>query len=271
MAVSQFNPNPGLELRPFTRYHGRRTSGGASPILDAWEWNQKPFDAYWRVDDFDGTINSVYWTLTNTGAASAAPVFNAQQNGAMRFVTGGGNPGVSVAYGPNAIFGSDDNPYFGIRFKAPAALTNFCLEVGLANIRTTPTTQSVSDVDVPTVANGLTDGAVVVLDTSQTLQTAALVGVGTSIAVAKTNIGTWTPTASKWHEIHLHVRVGVAYVTVIDSVSNGQGTIVGRFAVASGPDTAKLLLPYIMFKDFGTSKTADVDVAVLTAERNLAA
>lgn len=264
------NPNPGLLMRPFTQFHMRKTLGGSAPELAALEWSNKPFDGYWRVDDFDGTINAVYWTLTNTGAGSAAPVYNAQAGGAARFVTGGGNPGVSVAYGPNAQFISDDNPYMGVRFKAPAAVTNFCMEIGFANVRTTPTTQSVSDIDVVTVGNGLTDGAVLAMDTSQTLQTAALVGVGTGTAVSAVGGNSlWTPTVSKWHEVHIHVRVAGCYVTIVDSVNgtNG-GKVVFRGFVASGPDTAKLMFPYLFFKDFGTSKTVDVDLVVLATERN---
>lgn len=266
-------PNPTLQriAKPFsmqsargTLHHGgQREIAFHSPLLVR--------DYFSKRDDFTGTLDSVYWTATNTGAASAAPVFNAQAGGAVRFVTGGGNPGVSTLYGTNAINVSDDNPLLYARFKWPAAITNFVFEIGLVNVATTKTTQVVSDIDVVTIGNGLTDGVVLAMDTSQTLITPALVGVGTSTAVLKQNINSggpqgatvFTPTVSKWVDVYVGAGVGVGYCEIYEN-----DVLVGQFSVASGPDTAKLMFPWILFKDLGTSKTIDLDVFELITERN---
>src|SRR5690348_7405859 len=102
------NPTPSRIRMPYSMRHFRNMSHHNDPRVMVAHANQMVRDYIVKRDDFTGTLDSAMWTATNTGTSSAAPVFNAQAGGAARFVTGGGNPGVSTLYGTNAIFNSDD-------------------------------------------------------------------------------------------------------------------------------------------------------------------
>lgn len=263
------NPHPDRIEMPWSMKHARSTGLNdpreialLAPILKR--------DYYYFHDDFDNlTIaNNDYWSVASTGAGAADPVLNVQSGGAARFTTGGGNPGVSTLYGTNAIHNSNDNPFFHIRIKWPAAKTNFVFEFGLVNVLTTKTTQGVSDIDTPAVSNGVTDGVILAMDTAQTLQTPALVGVGTSTAVAKTTVvdkasTAYALTVSKWTDIYLGARVGKGFCEIYEN-----DVFISRTSVASGPDTATLLFPYFLVKDLGTSKVMDMDSFEIISERN---
>jgi hypothetical protein len=215
----------------------------------------------------------VYWSTTNNGAGSAAPVLATIATTGQRVATcvTGGAPGQSVLFGTNAIHLSDNNPFIYARIQMPAAVTTVGFEIGLTNIVTTKTTATVSALTaaaVPTVGNGLTDGVVLAWNTGYTLTTPALVGVGTSTAAAGTIIqnsaGTaYTPTVSKWVDIFLQARVGQAYCEIYEN-----DVFIGQFSVASGPDTSKLLFPFFQFRDLGASRTFNIHKYLLVEETN---
>lgn len=263
------NPSPHNIQMPFSMKHAR-SSGFFNPRAIALLAPILTRDYYYFKDDFDNLAiaSNTYWATATTGAGGAAPVLNVQPGGAARFTTGGGNPGVSTLYGAAAIHATDDNPFFHVRFKWPAAKTTFVAEFGLTSVLTTKTTVGVSDVDTPAVANGVVDAVILVMDSSQTLTTPALVGVGTSTAVAKTNVtdraGTaYAPTVSKWVDLYLGARVGKGYCEIYEN-----DVFINQISVASGPDTATNLFPYFLMKDLGTSKVVDMDLFEIITERN---
>jgi hypothetical protein len=148
-------------------------------------------------DDFFKFDSSIWTTATDTGATAFA--FNAQANGAARGSTGTTANNYAGMLGPR-IFLGDKLCGVAFRFKI-SAVTNVNFEMGFVDALTDGTLPAVSDVDVPTVGNGAGDVAVIHLDTSQTLKTAALVTKGSTsgMSAVKTNLGTWAPSATTWY------------------------------------------------------------------------
>lgn len=254
-----------------TLHHGGQREVAMHAALLARDYQSKR-------DDFTGTLDTAFWTATNTGSGSASPVFNAQSGGAVRCVAGTTNPSSSVLYGTNVIYQVDDNPLLYVRFKYPAVVSSSCwLELGWTDIVSTKTTQCVSALGAqsagataPTVGNGLANGVTFEWNTGFTLTTPALVGVGTSISAAGVPINTapnvptaYSPTLSKWVDLYVGCGVGVGYCEVWEN-----DAFIGRFSVASGPDTGTLLFPFLSFGSLGTAKTFDADVVEISAERN---
>lgn len=238
-------------------------------------------DFYDFKDNFnhETVANDAFWTAAATGAGSASPVYAVLTGcgDSVAFVTGGGNPGVSVLYGKNLICYSDQNPFFWARIKWPAAVTNFAFECGFANVLSTKTTQAntglaavSSGTTATTLGNGFTDGVIISRDSAFTLTTAALIGVGTSTTAVGIPIYTgpgsatgYTPTAAKWTDIYVGARVGQGYCEIYEN-----DVFIGQYSVASGPDTAVAMFPYFQFTDHGTSKTVSMSGFRLIKERN---
>lgn len=227
-------------------------------------------DYYSFREEFDNVTvaNSAFWTTAIAGAGAAAMIKAVVANvGSVGALVSGGAPGASGAAGP-FIFNSDNNPCMYIRYQNPASLLNLNLEFGFKDVITGVAVNSVSDIDVVTIGNGLTNGGLLAWDVSQTLTTPALVGVGTSSPVAKTNIvnsaGTaWSPTASKWVDLYVGCRVGQTYCEIYEN-----DVFIGQFTTV-GPDTTKMLAPHILVKDTGaTTHTLNVEVVEIFAERN---
>jgi len=230
------------------------------------------YSAVWNFDN-EAIANDDFWSLANIGAGAADPVLSTALGlGTVIFTTGGGNPGVSTLHGTAAIFQSADNPVLYIRYRQPAAVTAFRFEIGWTNVVTTKTTQCVSALTaaaVPTVGNGLTDGVVFAMDTTFTLATPALVGVGTSTAAAgvkAVNPLTTTAislTAAKWVDLYVGAYVGGGFVEMYQD-----DALLCRHTVESGPDTAIAMFPYISFGDSGTSQVVHLRKVAIIAEEN---
>lgn len=225
-----------------------------------------PMDYYYRRHDFDTAIQTAHWSVDNTGTSPTDFAFNAQRGGALRGATGTTtNNLIAVYHAVAPTFDAADKPWMIVRYKAPAAVTSFVYEIGFTDAKTDESLVSVTDIDTPTfTANGVTDGIVVAMDTAQTLTTSALVAAGSTGADAKTDIGTYTPTASKWQEILVGFEANRGFCQIIDD-----GVFVGEFTVAQGPDAAVLVRPSLIFKTLNsTSKVIDIDLIVLGSERN---
>ncbi len=232
-------------------------------------------DYYVHDDYFDNEAiaNNDYWSLASTGAGAADPVLSTALGiNTCAFVTGGGNPGVSTLHGTTAVHQSADNPLLYIRYRQPAAVTAFRFEVGWANIVTTKTTQCVSALTaaaVPTVGNGLTNGVMFCMDTTFTLATPALVGIGTSIAAAgvkavrpRTTTAV-TQTAAKWVDLYVGASVGFGFAEMWED-----DVLLCRHTVQSGPDTAIAMFPFISFGDSGSSHTIHLNKSRVVTESN---
>ena len=126
------------------------------------------------------------------------------------------------------------------------------------------------DADPPTVANGVTDLGAVHMDTDQAVATARLVGdgtTGTAVGLTLTNrAGTaWTPTASGIIDVIVGIRPNLTFCRIWDSLAP-MGIMQ---AVAQGPDTGVLVMPYALFRTRNTtSKTISILKAVIVAEEN---
>lgn len=261
---SQFQMPASMKFfRSMTNHGNQKAVVGHAPLMIR--------DFLHKRDDFIATLDTAFWTGTNTGSGSATPILNAQANGAARFVAGTTNPSNSSMIGPT-IFNSDDNPFMYVRVKLPAVITSSVwMEFGFSDIITTKTTEILSTLSaaaVPTLTNGMANGAFFGWNTGLTLTTPALVGVGTSIAVAGAKIantaGTaYAPTAAKWLDVYVGCGVGYGYCEVYEN-----DAFIGQFQVASGPDTATLMMPFLSFGSLGTAKTYDVDCVEILAERN---
>lgn len=150
-------------------------------------------------DDFiEDTISSTRWNL----AADATATTFAWSSGAGGRIAGatGATSGGYHALNGDVIWSGDKNAGMAIRYQFDV-VTNLTFEIGFTDALTDETLPAVTDVDTPATGNGATDVAVVHLDASQTLTTAAFVGesTGTAYAAQKVNLGTWTPTAAKWY------------------------------------------------------------------------
>ena len=102
------------------------------------------------------------------------------------------------------------------------------------------------------------------MDTDQTLTTSALASIGTTDAVAKTNIGTYTPTAAKWQLMVIGLKANFG----ICSIWNDNAWV-ATTTIATGPDAAILMNPYALFRTRNTtSKQIDIDFIAVWHERN---
>lgn len=264
-------PNAGIIDHPFSLYSFRKFE--TDPRKLAQYLRQMPQDYYVEMLDFqEGTITGQV-TASSNGTSPTAFAANAQRNGAIRGATGTTSNNSTAVYYTSAIFDAADRPFFMIRFKMPAAVTALRMECIWSDPKTNEYAQTVTDVDTPTVANGVTDGGGFAWDTAQTLATPALVGVGTSTTAAKTNIvdraGTvWTPTASKWIDLCVWVQAAQTYMSVWQ---DGAPVGVNPFAVASGPDAGVLMRPSFYVETTNTTtKAVDIDFLLIGAERNQA-
>jgi hypothetical protein len=150
-------------------------------------------------------------------------------------------------------FDAGSRPGMEIRFKTDR-VTDLTFEIGFTDPPTDATLPGVTDVDTPATGNGVTDIAVVHLDTDQTLTTAALVTDGTTAAAAKSNIGTWSPTADTWHTVRLQILgSNKGAYAIIDNNPALSASVV------TGPDTAVIIKPYCLF---GTRVATDTNFKV---------
>ena len=230
-----------------------------------------PWDYYHKVHEFDGTLDTVYWTTAVTaGGAPTAFAFNAQRNAALRGATGATDDGATAITYANTFFDPADKPFFWLRWVAPAAVTGFSFEIGFSDPKTDEALPGITDVDTPASGNGVTDIGCVHMDTDQTLTTAALVADGTTGAASKFDLvnraGTaWTPTASAIIDVIVGVEPNLTRCWIWDGLA-----MMGIMqAVAQGPDTGVLVRPYALFRTRNTtSKTVDLLKAVIVAEEN---
>lgn len=262
-------PNPNLmylEQMPLSRQHARSMFGGTDPKKIAAMIPNLIGDYGWIPTEFGGAIVAADWTTAVTaGGGPTAFAYSAVRGGTAQGATGTTDNDATAIYRTQTFLDPADNPFMLIRWKSNA-VTGFSFEVGFSDPKTDEAAPGVTDVDTPTVGNGVTDILCVHLDTDQTLTTGALVGDGTTGAAASTEIGTYTPTADTYQTMLIGVRANVGFCAIWD----GKGLVGNkRYAVSNGPDSGVLIRPYAVFRTRNTvSKTIDIDFFAFGWERN---
>jgi hypothetical protein len=243
-------------LRQLTRGlgYGNELTGFLLPFARA--------DYFYKEYDFCEDTISSDWTVSNssgTNAASFAHVAGGE-HGTISAATGTtDNGGVGFIF-DNVMFDAARNPGMHVRMKVDA-VTDVAIEIGICDPPTAASTICVTDVDTPTVANGVTDGAFVMMDTDQTLKTMCLVTDGTTDACTKVSLGGFAPTAGTYFDVILQVFANKAYAII-----NNNPVYAG--SVVKGPDTGVKLQPVItIITRVTTTRLPTIDLIRLWAER----
>jgi hypothetical protein len=140
-------------------------------------------------DDFNDEAIDARWAVANSsGTAAQNATIALAANGTVTMLPGTTDNGSTSLIGP-IKWNGDNNCGMEVRLKV-SAITDIHVEVGFVNGVPASNTGAVNDIDTPTVY--MTDGAVVAVDTDQTLKTMAFVTVGSTTGqdAAKVNCGT---------------------------------------------------------------------------------
>jgi hypothetical protein len=234
--------------------------GGVGPLYRFLE-KYATRDVVRMFDDFTGdTINLDLYALANSGGAGAAN-FATQvlANGVVRGATGTTDNGSISLVGP-IIYSGANNAGMEVRLKVDV-VTGYNLEVGFIDAVPGSNASGVSDVDTPTAA--FADGAVLQIDTDQTLQTLAFVTKGAAVTIQATTLTT-----------PITVLTAATYVTVrIQTVGQKvylwvNGTLVPHAVTVNHITAATLLAPWIYARTRDTTaKLVDLDYVDLWADR----
>mgnify|MGYP001558685175 CR=1 FL=1 len=268
------NPNPGLmqTIRPFSLQHARALPGGTSPLAISMLVPLLKSSYGWFDDEFIQGLDTTRWTTAVTAGGGPTPfAYNAIRGGVIQGATGTTDNDATAISLAQTFLDPDDNPFMLIQWRANA-VTGFSFEIGFSDPKTDEALPGVTDVDTPTVGNGVTDMLAVHMDTDQTLTAAALVGDGTTGAAVKQDLylggpggsTRYTPTAAAWQTYLIGVRDNLGYVSIWD----GDG-FVGHFSASNGPDGGVLVRPYALFRTRNTvTKTIDIRKICVGWEQN---
>jgi hypothetical protein len=152
-------------------------------------------DVVFVFDDFYGnTLDTVFWTASNTNGTAFAPPATQVINGVISCSTGDVN-GDEAAIKSDAFFDGNHNCGMEVMWQVNVA-TDTQWELGFTDALTALTASAVNDIDTPSITNGATDVALVAQDQGQTLTTMAFItdGSTTNMNTTKTDLGTRTPT-----------------------------------------------------------------------------
>mgnify|MGYP001565117986 CR=1 FL=1 len=209
---------------PGTNLLGKFSRAGAMrDFLDFYAFRT----TYFHLDDFGGdTINLDYYALAAAGAAGAVFATNVQNGtGVVRGSTGTDDNAATSLVGP-IIFRGDNNAGMWARIKIDV-VTGFSFEIGLIDAVPGSAGPGVSDVDTPAVT--MADGALIHLDTDQTLTTAAFVTVGSTAnqtVKATTLTGFTVPTAATFFDVAIQLIGNDAFLIVnggVDQIAHANG------------------------------------------------
>jgi len=265
------HPNPMFIDKPFSRAHARQMFAGTDPRKIALLAPALVFDYGWKSEEFTGTLSTNDWTTAVSGGGGpTAFAYSAQRGGTIQGATGTTDNDVTAIHCAQTYLDPEDNPFFLIQWKANA-VTTFSFEIGLSDPKTSEALPGCTDVDTPTIGNGVTDILAVHMDTDQTLTTAALIGDGTTGSAVATTIyrqpsGTtgYTPTAAAWQTFAFGLRPNLGYVSIWDG-----DAFVGRFSVGNAPDANVLVRPYALFRTRHTqTRTIDIRTMAWAWEKN---
>lgn len=251
-------PNPMfMENMPFSLEHSRALLGGSDPKKTTLLIPNLYANYKWFPSSFGGALVAADWsTAVTAGGGPTAFAFSAVRGGVVRGETGTTDNDGTAIYRTQTFLDPADNPFLVIVWRSNV-VTGFNFEIGFSDPKADEALPGVTDVDIPTVGNGVTDIACVHLDTDQTLTTASLVGDGTTGAAAKTDISTYTPTAATWQTIVIGVRPNLCFAACY----NGKGLLGNRkYGASNGPDSGVLVRPYAAFRTRNTT-SKQIDIA----------
>lgn len=215
-------------------------------------------------DDFnEDTINLDRWALVHdTNATDFAIAAGA--GGTIQGTAGNTNDEGIGIYGINNWYG-DLNCGMEVRIKFDQ-ITNGQFEIGFADTATNFKDPIVSDIDTPTVGNGAGDFATIVRDTGETLKTAALVTKGsTPYAAAKSNLGTFAPTAATYFT----ARVQLIGDNVFAAIFNNAGGLVTSTSAVSAIEGGTAVRPYVNVNRIATADVvATIDYIKVWQDRS---
>ena len=235
-----------LSARHINRFTGRESDLGQ--FLFPLSYN-----AHRVFDHFTGdTIDTFAWALgTDGGGATAFAQRVGDATGTyIRGQTAATDNNVVEINGAAHWFG-DNHCLFVAKLKVDRspATSNLWLEFGLADALTDNTLPVVTDSDIPTVANGASNAAVIALDGDAVIKTARFVtdgGTAGMNAAATTLSPVWQPTADTLFWVVVGVQGDYAY----GAVANDSGTIVAHAehgsTLASRIEGGTGLLPRVM-------------------------
>ena len=261
--VTEHKTIKGVVDRAFD-FNGLKKVAALNSELAMWMRQMATDKVFYRKWDFEGSaLLDDFWTsAADAGATEFGPPATQLLGGVLQGATGTtDNAGIGL-YGTPILKG-DNRAYLHTRFKL-SAVTGFQMEVGFIDAITDATTPVISDVDTPANgSNGAAEIAVVHLDTDQTLTTAALVvdGSTTGMNAAKTNLGTFVPTAATYVDLKMVID-GNDVTVIIDNKRSLRAT--KTFAIEGGT----LVMPWLYFRTRNTtSKTVDIDLIEIMGER----
>lgn len=227
-------------------------------------------------DEFNGdTLQTALWAtaVTAGGAPTAfAQLVNSAEGSQLEGRTGTTDDGVTALVGARHWLG-DRNCMLECRFILDT-VSGMALEIGFVDTKTDNALKAVSDLDVPTVANGAVDTAVVTMDTDQTLTTMAFVSEGStaSMVPTKTDLGTRVPTAATWMTIRVGIVGDNPFCHVYNSDDPQQLVLLEEAyhgaSIASQIEGGVVLAPHILFQTRNTTdKIVQLDYVLCLQER----
>lgn len=221
-----------------------------------------------RFDDFEGPALDVTndWLITtDTGGTAFAKRTNDSPSLIRGVVNAVSGDGIGIRGDRNWL--GDKNCWMEVRFRMVTSVADYALELGLVDVLTDFGTLGVTDIDVPTVANGAADIAAFIIDKSQTLVTAAFVtdGSTTGYNTTKTNLGTFAPAADTFVRVRVGLEGDTSYCVV-----DGDPVLSARHGdtAASKVEGGVNLRPYlVLITRAAAAKTIDIDYIAVGADR----
>lgn len=228
-------------------------------------------DRAFHLDDFLGdTINLDYYALANSSGSGAADFAINVQNGTgvIRGSSGTTDNGSVSLIGP-IIYRGDNNAGMWVRFKVDD-VTSLNFEVGFIDAVPGSNGSGVSDVDTPAVT--MADGALLQMDTDQTLKTLAFVTVGSTAnqTVKSTTLtGTTTPTNATFMDVTVQLIGNDAFCVVNEGgaarVAHANGTGDNSAGHVEGGVS---LAPWVYVRTRNTTtKNFDIDAIATWSDR----
>ena len=224
-------------------------------------------NVFYFEDDFAGTLNTNFWTTTEDTSGTAFR-WVAGQNGLIQATTHtDSGDGVGLRYN-NATFSGDKNAGMEVIWSVDVVGTTLMLEMGFSSVITTLPNSCLNDIDTPSVTNGMADGAIFGLDTSQTLVTAALVGIRSGGGSTQKTVlsPVFSPTAglTTFYTTRIQLVGNHAYCYVWDA----NGVLKGSAYLASAIEGGTAIIPYVNVTTVTTAaKNMNIDVIRLWQDR----
>src|SRR3990167_4550933 len=151
------NPNPMFlsRTRPFSLRHARSLFGVSDPAKIALLIESLIGDYGTVREECCFALDTNKWTTAVTaGGGPTAFAYSAVRGGTFQGQTGATDGDATAIHAANTFLDPDDMPFFICRFKINA-VTGVSIEVGMSDPKSDEALPGVTDVDTPTVGNGL--------------------------------------------------------------------------------------------------------------------